>query len=120
MAARGGAGRGEATLARADPRRGQAPWRRIVLLVILVSAAGGCATVDPWEDARIESEIKARLVAEKTANLTRLGVLSKKATVYLSGTVQSADHRMLAERLAKSVTGVRRVVNTLDVRSAPE
>jgi hypothetical protein len=36
------------------------------------------------------------------------------------GTVQSADQRMLAERLAKSVTGVRRVVNTLDVRSAPE
>lgn len=89
-------------------------------LVMVVLAAAGCATVDPWEDARIEAEVKARLVAEQGANLTRLGVLSRRATVYLSGTVVSAEQRARAEALAKGVKGVRRVVNTLEVRSAPE
>jgi hyperosmotically inducible protein len=87
---------------------------------MVVLAAAGCATVDPWEDARIEAEVKARLVAEQGANLTRLGVLSRRATVYLSGTVVSAEQRARAEALAKGVTGVKRVVNTLAVRSAPE
>ncbi|MBI3106946.1 MAG: BON domain-containing protein [Candidatus Rokubacteria bacterium] len=69
---------------------------------------------------RIESEVKARLVAEKDANLTRLGVLSSNATVYLSGTVESADQEAQAEALAKGVRGVRRIINSLDVRSAPK
>jgi hypothetical protein len=58
----------------AGGRRGQERRRCIVAVLILVAAAGGCLTVDPWEDARIEAEVKARLVAQKEANLTRLGV----------------------------------------------
>ena len=41
--------------------------RTSLFLVCLVVAVGACATVDPWQDARIESEVKARLVAEKDA-----------------------------------------------------
>ena len=101
-------------------------WRRMPSFLILVAcftlvaAGGGCLTVDPWEDARIESEVKARLVAEKTANLTRVGVVSRQATVHLSGTVESADQKALAETLAKDVRGVRRVVDTLEVRAGAE
>lgn len=91
-----------------------------LLLVSLVLAVGGCATIDPREDTRIEAEVKARLVAEKDANLTRLGVLSNSGTVYLSGTVESADQGAQAETLARGVRGVKRVVNTLQVRSAPK
>jgi osmotically-inducible protein OsmY len=87
-----------------------------VLLAVAV-AAGACRPVNPNEDTRIEAEIKARLVAEKNANLTRLGVLSSAGVVYLSGTVVSPDERARAEELARSVSGVRRVVNTLDVRA---
>lgn len=89
-----------------------------VLLVSLVLGLGGCATVDPREDTRIEAEIKARLVAERDANLTRLGVLSSEGVVYLSGTVASADERARAAALAREVRGVRRVVDTLEVRPA--
>lgn len=89
------------------------------MLAGLMIAVAGCATVDRTEDMRIESEVKARLVAEKDANLTRLGVLSSNAVVYISGTVTSANQRAQAESLAKSVRGVRRVVNTLDVAPAP-
>jgi BON domain-containing protein len=100
--------------------RGRERRRFIVAVLIFVAAAGGCLTVDPWEDARIEAEVKAGLVAQKEANLTRLGVVSRQATVYLSGAVESADQKALAETVAKDVGGVRRVVSTLEVRSAPE
>jgi hyperosmotically inducible periplasmic protein len=93
---------------------------RALLVAVLVLAAGGCATVDPWEDARLESEVKARLVAEKGANLTRLGVASRKAVVYLSGIVRSAGEKARAEALARDVKGVRRIVSTVEVHPAAE
>ena len=87
------------------------------IVLLLAQATAGCRTITPYEDARIEAEIKARLVAEKNANLTRLGVVSNGGVVYLSGSVQSAEERARAAALAK-VDGVKRVVNTLDVRGA--
>jgi osmotically-inducible protein OsmY len=81
-------------------------------------AVAGCATVDPLDDTRIEAEVKARLVAEKDANLTRLGVLSSGGKVYLSGTVESPEQKARAEDLARGVRGVRRVVNALEVRES--
>ena len=89
------------------------------MLASLVVAVAGCATVDRTVDMRIEAEVKAKLVAEKDANLTGLGVLSSNATVYLTGTVESVNQRAQAEALAKGVQGVRRVVNTLDVVTTP-
>jgi osmotically-inducible protein OsmY len=95
-------------------------WSRLLASFVLVAAIAGCATLDPGQDTRIEAEVKARLVAQKDANLTRLGVVSRDATVYLSGTVGSVDQRALAEGVTKSVAGVKRVVNTLEVRSPVE
>ena len=94
-----------------------ARWLGALSLLVLVAIGSGCSVRDPWQDARIESEVKARLVSEKGANLTRLGVVSRQAVVYLSGAVASADDKALAERLAGDVTGVRRVVSTLEVRT---
>jgi hyperosmotically inducible periplasmic protein len=91
-----------------------------LMVVVVVIAAVGCATFDPREDTRIEAEVKARLVAEKDANLTRLGVHASQGAVYLSGTVVSAEQKSQAEALAKSVRGVTRVVNTLQVRAEPK
>src|SRR4030095_13255165 len=68
------------------------PFWSLVLVGVVV-AISGCATVDPWQDARIESEVKARLVAEKDANLTRLGVVSRQSVVYLTGDVVSAEQK---------------------------
>lgn len=85
----------------------------------LLIVAVGCATVDRVEDLRIESEVKARLVGETDANLTRLGVVSSNGVVYLTGMVPTSDQRARAGLLAKDVRGVRRVVNSLDVGAAP-
>jgi hyperosmotically inducible periplasmic protein len=90
--------------------------RRLVVLLVVIATLSGCATVDPWADTRIESEVKARLVAEHDANLTRLGVVSRQSTVYLSGTVESEEQKAKAETVAKAVPGVKRVVSTLEVR----
>jgi osmotically-inducible protein OsmY len=91
-------------------------WGRVLVLASLALAAAGCASVDPREDVRIEAEVKAQLVAEKTTNLTRIGVLSTNGAVYLSGAVESTEARARAAALAATVKGVARVVNTLDVR----
>jgi osmotically-inducible protein OsmY len=92
-------------------------WRSLAAAAALglAFAAGACRPVNPTEDARIEAEVKARLVAEKNANLTRLGVLSGGGVVHLSGTVASLDEKARAAALSSSVQGVRRVVNTLEV-----
>ena len=91
----------------------------VLLLIALALTVGACPTIDPLEDTRIEAEVKARLVAEKTSNLTRIGVLSTNGAVYLSGAVESAEARARAAGLAAGVKGVARVVNTLDVRPGP-
>ena len=93
---------------------------RFALVLATVALIGGCATVDPWTDTRIESEVKARLVEEHDANLTRLGVVSREATVYLSGVVESDDQKAKAENVARTVPGVKRIVSTLEVRRHPE
>ncbi|MBM4441716.1 MAG: BON domain-containing protein [Candidatus Rokubacteria bacterium] len=94
--------------------------RRVAAVALVaVLALAGCATFDPLVDTRIESEVKARLVGEKNANLTRIGVESREATVRLTGAVASDAHKQRAEELARAVTGVRRVVNALDVRPGP-
>ena len=95
--------------------------RRLAALAGAVALAagltvGGCATTDPWHDARIESEVKARLVAEKDVDLTRLGVVSRKSVVYLSGHVESPTERERAQAVAAGVPGVQRVSHAVDVR----
>jgi osmotically-inducible protein OsmY len=96
----------------------------LTALLLAVGAAGtmagatGCATIDPWTDQRIEAEVKAQLVAEKDANLTRLGVVSTERTVHLIGRVVSDDQRARAGAIAQGVPGVRRVVNEVEVRPA--
>ena len=90
--------------------------RRWLIVAGVLLMLGGCATFDPLEDTRIESEVKARLVGEKDANLTRLGVVSREGAVTLSGTVVSPEQRARAEDLTSGVRGVSRVVNRLEVR----
>lgn len=93
-------------------------WHRAATAIaLLLATAAGCATVDPLEDLRIEAEVKARLAAEKGANLTRLDVVSRDAAIQLTGTVESTDQRAQAESLALGVRGVRRVINELEVKA---
>ena len=44
------------------------------------------------DDATITSEVKAKLAAEKVSTLTKIGVDTDRRTVYLTGTVDNAEH----------------------------
>ena len=59
---------------------------------------------------------KAKLVADKAANLTRVDVETTKQVVALNGIVESADQKARAEQLAKPVNGVRKVDNNLQIQ----
>lgn len=109
-----GGGRGCSPVLQSGPFR----WRPLLASIVLgaLLAAGACRPINPDDDARIEAEIKARLVEEKFANLTRLGVLSRGGVVSLTGLVTSTDEKGRAEVLARTVRGVLRVVNTLEVQ----
>ena len=75
-----------------------------LLAALALAAIAGCATVDPREDTRIEAEVKARLVGEKRANLTRVGVLSSSGVVYLSGAVESEEPKV--KEMAAGLDGI--------------
>jgi osmotically-inducible protein OsmY len=59
--------------------------------------------------------VKAKLVADKPTNLTRVDVDTNHGTVYLNGSVESAEQKAHAEQLAWQASGVKSVVNNLQV-----
>jgi hyperosmotically inducible periplasmic protein len=68
------------------------------------------------DDSTITASVKAKLVEDKTANLTRIEVDTTNQVVTLNGIVESADQRAKAERLARQVGGVKSVKNNLQVQ----
>jgi hyperosmotically inducible protein len=92
-----------------------------VLLVLLVvasgcrSTAGGRTTGDVVDDTKITAAVKAKLVADRAANLTKVNVDTTNGVVQLRGTVDSAAQKSRAEQLAREASGVTRVVNNLQV-----
>jgi hyperosmotically inducible protein len=60
--------------------------------------------------------VKSKLVADRASNLTRVDVDTNNGTVYLNGTVESAEQKSRAEQLAWQASGVKTVVNNLQVQ----
>jgi hyperosmotically inducible periplasmic protein len=87
----------------------------IVLLTAACQSATGKSTGTTVDDATITASVKSRLVADKPANLTRVDVDTNNGTVYLNGTVESAEQKVRAEALARQAKGVKTVVNNLQV-----
>lgn len=101
-------------------------WRlvmRLLLLPILLAALLlGCRTNESPEgqvnDLQITAQVKAKLASELTVtSVTNISVNSTNGVVTLSGQVDSADLKVRAQALAKSVPKVVRVVNSLQVTS---
>lgn len=68
------------------------------------------------DDTTITTQVKAKLAAEKGTTLTRVQVDTNRGIVQLSGTVQSAADRARVEQVTRGVSGVRGVVNNLQVQ----
>jgi hyperosmotically inducible protein len=97
-------------------------FRAVAVLIVLVAVVAGCqsmtgkSTGANIDDATITASVKAKLVGEKASNLTRVDVDTNNGTVYLNGTVESAEQKSKAEQLAWQASGVKTVVNNLQVQ----
>jgi len=96
-------------------------FRAVAVLVVLVAVVAGCqsmtgkSTGTNIDDATITASVKSKLVGEKASNLTRVDVDTNNGTVYLNGTVESAEQKAKAEQLAGQAAAVKTVVNNLQV-----
>jgi hyperosmotically inducible periplasmic protein len=97
--------------------------RAFVAAAILISIASGCAgtpvresTGEFIDDSAITTRIKTALLERKSVSGTDISVETFKGTVQLGGFVNSADEKQRAEDLARSVGGVKSVVNGIEVK----
>lgn len=97
-------------------------FRAVAVLLVLVAVVAGCQSMTGKsagtniDDATITASVKAKLVGEKASNLTRVDVDTNNGSVYLNGTVESAEQKSKAEQLAWQASGVKTVVNNLQVQ----
>lgn len=93
------------------------------LLVGLAAVVPGAQAQDSTigqkvDDATITTKIKAKLTAERPANLVKVNVDTTNGIVRLRGTVPTLEDKRKAEELARMTDGVRRVVSELTVQGA--
>ena len=108
------------------PRRRQYSYRFTILGALLIAvAATGCQTATGRttgtviDDSSTTAAVKSKLVADRPANLTSVGVDTVHGTVHLTGVVDTPEQRMRAEQLAWEARGARQVVNNIQVRRSP-
>jgi hyperosmotically inducible protein len=77
----------------------------------------GHTIADATADARITTEIKAKLVADPDLSALSISVSTTSGKVTLSGSVSSEEKIAKAIKLAMSVDGVQEVVSTLQVKN---
>ena len=92
-----------------------------VAVLVLVAFVAGCKTTSSpgrqVDDAAIKTAVKAKLAADvKLSTLTNIEVNSTNGVVTLSGQVRDESDRMQAVSVARSVDGVVRVNNELQVK----
>lgn len=94
--------------------------RTLVLLIasLVFAMSPGCneAPEDEFENAGIANTIKAKLATDlNSSTLTNISVDVTNGVVTLSGQVASAERKHRAEEIARSVDGVTRVNDDLQI-----
>jgi osmotically-inducible protein OsmY len=99
------------------------------ILVAAVSAAAlltatGCAvtrnqeTVGAYvDDSVLTTRVKAKFAEDKTVSAMAISVETLKGVVQLSGFAKSSEEKSMAEKLARSTSGVVGVRNDIIIRS---
>lgn len=91
----------------------------------LLPFAGGCAatptrqsTGEIVDDATITAKIKAEFVRDDTVKVLQVNVETFKGTVQLSGFVDTEAQKNRAAEIARLITGVVSVKNSITVKTA--
>jgi hyperosmotically inducible protein len=91
-----------------------------ILIALLWVVLFGCRTNESPEgqmdDLQITAQVKSKLASDVgVSSVTNISVSSTNGVVTLSGQVNSPDVKTKAEAVAKSVSKVVRVVDTLQI-----
>ena len=93
------------------------------LVILLICILNGCQTIrekasgPEFEKAKLTATIKAQLAREDQATLQAVTVdIGDDGVVKLKGTVSSAEKKAKAEEITRKVSGVKSVVNNLEVK----
>lgn len=96
----------------------------IVAVVAMASMAACTATRttrsagETLDDATVTAKVKTALARDPDTSAYKIDVDSYRGDVQLNGFVETADMKAAATRVAKSVSGVKKVNNNLEVSSA--
>lgn len=89
---------------------------RSVFLMLSGVVQLACTLENYAADEAITQAVVRELIHEERVNLTRVDVQTNEATVYLSGEVQNHAQKERAEQIARTVQGVRHVINKLELQ----
>ena len=84
-------------------------------LVSQLTVADGQASPESVDD-RLARRVEFELYSTKAISLKTVQIRSQDGTVVLSGSVPSRAEKLLAEKVAQSVEGVKKVVNNLSAQ----
>jgi hyperosmotically inducible periplasmic protein len=96
--------------------------KKVAAVFALVLTLGGCQAMtgrtagQNLDDTNTTAAVKAQLARDKVSSLTRIDVDTNGGVVALNGTVESTEQRARAEQIARGVSGVKRVINNLQVQ----
>ena len=93
------------------------------MAVVIAVAFAACSTTQSpgkqVDDASIHTAVKAKLTADRFSNIVNVDINVTNGVVTLAGEVPNAKVKAEAEAEARSVDGVVRVINNLQVKSPP-
>ncbi|MFN2385277.1 MAG: BON domain-containing protein [Thermoanaerobaculia bacterium] len=94
-----------------------------LLGVLVLGLVAGCTTTqtpgEQVDDNAIHTAVKAKLTADRFSNIVNVDINVTNGVVTLAGEVPNEEVRREAETEARSVDGVVRVVNNLQVKNPP-
>jgi osmotically-inducible protein OsmY len=91
-------------------------------MMVLLGMLSGCTALtgetlgQNIDDTTLTTSVKTQLARDKFGSLTRIDVDTYNGVVSLNGIVGTPQERARAEEIARSVKGVKKVVNNLQVQ----
>ena len=96
-------------------------FKMMIVTLALLFFMSGCQALtgqtmgENIDDSYITGAVKTQLASDKLVSLTRVEVETNNGIVYLTGQVQTAEQKSHIGSLTSQVSGVKRVVNNLQV-----
>jgi osmotically-inducible protein OsmY len=95
----------------------------VAVLTAMVVAIGACTTTQSpgrqIDDSAIHAAVKAKLTVDRFSNIVNIDINVTNGIVTLAGEVPNAKVKADAEQETRTVDGVVKVINNLQVKSPP-